>query len=1217
VQRSSRADSVARRRRRAAGFRPGLLSLEARQLLSATDFMGPTVPMEALNVQLQTGSSANLDQVMPLLYANGAIVQSTQIPGLYTVNEPLPMISGVTQQLATNPAVQFAAPVQTFQEATVPNDPHYTDGSEWQLNGTWGINAPTAWNTTTGSNSVIVADVDTGIAYNHPDLYDNVWLNQAEIPSSVLPNLTDVNGDGIISFTDLNYPVNQGPGKISDTNGDGIITATDVLARTRSGGWASGSTQDGDTSHPDDFIGWNFVNNNNNPTDGNGHGTFTAGEIGAVGNNAVGVAGVNWNTQIMTAQFLNSSGSGTDTAAAQAIDYAVNHGAKVINASWGAAGWDSTIGNAINYANQHGVIIVAAAGNSSMNITTSPFSPASYSQTYPNVIAVAATDSNGALASWSDFGTGTVQLAAPGVNDYGTFPSGYGTDSGTSMAAPLVTGTVALVEAAHPSWSMQQVVDAVVDHTTPDSNLTGWVTTGGLLNAASAVANTDGAYVVTSTPNGSGTSSSPLSAVQVTFNEEINPATFTASQVSLTGPNGTISGITVAAVSGSNNHKFTISFPSQTGGGTYTLTVGPSIQDWYGNSMDQNRNGINGETNDQYVETIPGAAASATFLKKDSSTEGSWIGAYGSQGYNVIGDTTSYPSYATVTSSGASSWTWSGSTTDPRALQNPGGSGRIAACWYDSSSLSINVNLTDGQAHDIGIYALDWDNQGRSEQIQISDANSGSVLDTETLSSFSTGDYLQWKVTGNVVINVTRTGGMNAVISGLFFDPPGTPPPTATASFVKKDTTTEGNWIGAYGSQGYNVIANATSYPAYATVTPAGQSSWTWAASSTDPRALQTASASSRIAACWYSSTSFSINVNLTDGQAHDIALYALDWDSQGRSEQIQITDAGTGTVLNTETVSQFSSGDYLQWNISGHIVITVTNQAGMNAVVSGLFFDPPTSPPPSTATASFIKSDTTTQGNWIGAYGSQGYNVIGDTASYPAYATVTPSGQTSYTWTATTTDSRALKNPGGTGRIAACWYSSTSFSINVNLTDGQAHNIALYCLDWDSSARSEQIQISDAGTGAVLDTESVSSFHGGAYMQWKITGNVVFAVTKQAGMNAVISGLFFDQASSTSTSASIPLVTSSVAAQPVGSLASDFPETVEFGSLPSIDTDNQTLLPTSYSVLAGNLNSPSYPAAPVPDGGWSTGGSRFRQFVVDVGLWDRQGAPRTGSILA
>jgi hypothetical protein len=1020
-----------------------------------------------------------------------------------------------------------------------------------------------------------------------------------------------VNGDGIISFTDLNYPVNQGPGKISDTNGDGIITATDVLAPTSSGGWGSSTTRDGDTSHPADFIGWNFVNNNNNPTDGNGHGTFTAGEIGAVGNNAVGVAGVNWNVQIMTAQFLNSGGSGSDTAAAQAIDYAVNHGAKVINASWGAAGWDSTIANAISYANSHGVIIVAAAGNSAINITSTPFSPASYSQTYPNVIAVAATDNNGALASWSDFGSGTVQLAAPGVNDYGTYPGGYGTDSGTSMAAPLVTGTVALVEAAHPSWSMQQVIDAVVDHTTPDPSITGMVTSGGILNAAAAVANTEGAYIVTSTPNGSGTGSSPLSAIQVTFNEEINPATFTASQVSLTGPGGTISGITVAAVSGSNNHKFTISFPSQTGGGAYTLALASSIQDWYGNALDQDRDGGDGESDDTYTVTF--TASTASLVKKDTTTQGSWIGAYGSQGYNIIGDSPNYPSYASVTPSGESTYIWAPSTTDPRGLQNPGGSGRTATCWY-GNTFSVDVNLIDGQTHDVSLYVIDWPSVGRSEQIQLTNAYTGAVLNTQTLSSFSGGDYLQWALSGNVVITFTCEAGPNAVVSGLFFDPPSAPPPPGTASLVRKDATTQGSWISAYGSQGYNVIGDSSAYPSYATVTPSGQSSYTWAASTTDPRGLQNPGGSGRTAQCWYAST-FSIGITVTDGQTHDVAIYAVDWPSVGRSEQIQVTDASTGTVLNTQTLSSYSGGVYLQWAISGGVVITFTCEAGPNAVVSGLFFDPPSSPPPP-ATASFVKADTTTKGTWIGAYGSQGYNVIGDTSNYPSYAAVTPSGQSQWTWAASTTDQRGLQNPGGSGRTAQCWYGST-FSIGISLTDGQTHDVSIYAVDWPSVGRSEQIQITDANSGAVLNTQTLSSYSGGDYLQWAISGSVVITFTCQAGPNAVVSGLFFDAASSSSSSImSVSSIGPQTMSQSIDTSVSITPGNVELGIVPAASTD-QSPVPATYSVLAGGVDSQPYPAPLVPDGAWPTRDSRLRRLVVDVGLWDRHGAMKTGSILA
>jgi methionine-rich copper-binding protein CopC len=315
----------------------------------------------------------------------------------------------------------------------------------------------------------------------------------------------------------------------------------------------------------------------------------------------------------MPVQFLDSAGSGTDTAAAEAIEYAVNHGAKVINASWGGDGEDPTIAAAIQYADENGVIIVCAAGNNGTDDDTTFFSPASYSSEYPKVISVAAISSNGTLASWSDYGTGTVQLAAPGNDVYGLGVSGnWTTDSGTSMAAPLVTGTIALVEAAHPTWSMSQVIDAVLDTTTPDPNLVGKVTTGGIVNAAAAVANTDGPYVVSATPGGSINTDTGLGSVELDFNEEINPATFTPSEVTITGPDGTISGVSVAAVTGSNDHEFTISFPTQTAAGTYTVKMGPDIQDWYGNDMNQNRNGVNGEPSDAFVETIrqtaPGSA---------------------------------------------------------------------------------------------------------------------------------------------------------------------------------------------------------------------------------------------------------------------------------------------------------------------------------------------------------------------------------------------------------------------------------------------------------------------------------------------------------------------------------------------------------------------------------------------------------------------------------
>ena len=159
------------------------------------------------------------------------------------------------------------------------------------------------------------------------------------------------------------------------------------------------------------------------------------------------------------------------------------------------------------------------------------------------------------------------------------------------------------------------------------------------------------------------------------------------------------------------------------------------------------------------------------FVKSDSTTEGNWIGKYGSLGNDVIGGAASLPSYATITPSSKSNWTWAASTSDPRALQKPGGIGRIAAGWYSSTTFKVDVNLTDGQVHDLELYFVDWDGTSRNEQVQISNEATGTVLDTETVASFHTGVYLQWAVSGNVLITIKRTGGVNAVLSGLFLDP--------------------------------------------------------------------------------------------------------------------------------------------------------------------------------------------------------------------------------------------------------------------------------------------------------------------------------------------------------------------------------------------------------------------------------------------------------------
>ena len=163
-------------------------------------------------------------------------------------------------------------------------------------------------------------------------------------------------------------------------------------------------------------------------------------------------------------------------------------------------------------------------------------------------------------------------------------------------------------------------------------------------------------------------------------------------------------------------------------------------------------------------------------------------------------------------------------------------------------------------------------------------------------------------------------------------------------------------------------------------------------------------------------------------------------------------------------------------------------------------------------AAAQFVTTDTTTQGNWQGVYGGDGWNIAGNSISYPSYALVSRQGAEEYTWTASTSDPRALQLPGSaTGRVASGWLFIAGLSLDVNLTDGNSHQVALYCLDWNGHGRAEQIDILDADSGAVLDSRSVSSFaQTPQYLVWNLQGHVTIQATLTAGPNGAVSALFF-----------------------------------------------------------------------------------------------------------
>ena len=264
----------------------------------------------------------------------------------------------------------------------------------------------------------------------------------------------------------------------------------------------------------------------------------------------------------------------------------------------------------------------------------------------------------------------------------------------------------------------------------------------------------------------------------------------------------------------------------------------------------------------------------------------------------------------------------------------------MASCLYSGKTFCLDVNLTDGRSHQVALYMLDFDTTSRAQTVQVTNATTGSVLDTRAVSNFSGGQYLVWNLTGHVKLTFTCTGGVNAVASGLFFG--AQPAAASSAAFVRADSATQGTWSGVYGADGYSLFNGPTSNPSYAQITPAGQQAWTWTASTADPRALQTASGSAnRQASCYYSGGAFTLDVNLTDGQTHQVALYMLDFDYANRAQTVQVADAATGTTLDTRTVANFQTGQWLVWNVSGHVKITITRTGGVNAVASGLFFAP------------------------------------------------------------------------------------------------------------------------------------------------------------------------------------------------------------------------------------------------------------------------------------
>jgi len=399
---------------------------------------------------------ARVNMLMSTLGSAQVMQEYSIVPGLCLIRLPEGMtVEEGIRVLGESDDVLYVEPNYKVKALSViPNDPMFVD--LWNMHNTgqtYGtadadIDAPEAWEIATGSSDVIVevivAVIDTGVDYTHPDLAANMWVNEAEL--------------------------NGTPGVDDDGNG-----------------------------YVDDIYGYDFCNYDADPIDDEGHGSHVSGTLGAVGNNGVGVTGVCWNVRIMAVKFLNQYGSGWTSDAISSVQYACLCGARVMSNSWGGGGYSSALEDAIRAAGDAGILFIASAGNDyGSNNDIYPHYPSSYE--LDNVIAVLSTDHDDRLSEHSNYGLTSVDLGAPGGDSYNRIRScyrdgGYYWMYGTSMAAPHVSGACALIWSVCPKLSRMEVKDLIMRTVDPLPILTGRCVSGGRLNLHNAILGTEAAWI--------------------------------------------------------------------------------------------------------------------------------------------------------------------------------------------------------------------------------------------------------------------------------------------------------------------------------------------------------------------------------------------------------------------------------------------------------------------------------------------------------------------------------------------------------------------------------------------------------------------------------------------------------------------------------------------------------------------------------------------------
>ncbi len=412
----------------------GELSL-AKQVLLAD----PDLRFDPYAVLVRFKACATAEERDEAIAKVGGCVQRTfeLVPGLVKI-EIVGSVENAIDTLSPLNSIEYAEPDFVVRpDSVIPNDPNFNQlwgmrNTGQMVNSDPGVagadtRSTEAWGVRTGDANFVVAIIDSGTNLSHPDLAANLWTNSGEI---------------------------AGNGVDDDLNG-----------------------------YVDDTKGWDFFGHDNNPSDG-GHGTHTAGIVGAVGNNGIGVTGVAWSCKLMVLRFIGPTGGFTSDAIL-AIQYAVRKNVRVSNNSWGGSSFSNSLHDAIHEAADSNHLFVTSAGNSGLNNDVTPYYPAAYNSS--NIISVASTDNNDARAASSNYGYISCDLGAPGVNIYSTYGSSYSFMSGTSMASPHVAGTAALVFIQNPSWSYLEVKARILATVRPIPSLQGAWQSGGILNTAAAL----------------------------------------------------------------------------------------------------------------------------------------------------------------------------------------------------------------------------------------------------------------------------------------------------------------------------------------------------------------------------------------------------------------------------------------------------------------------------------------------------------------------------------------------------------------------------------------------------------------------------------------------------------------------------------------------------------------------------------------------------------